>query len=103
MIEWIGQELAKHEAVDVGILNAVSGQLEDKHEYSAVKVVYASNGTIEGVWLHNPWGVDTSNGIASAGHNDGANRWIRFHHPGNVCIRRSDNLASEWCDRPMVG
>jgi hypothetical protein len=93
MLAWIDQELSSGEAVDVGILNAVSGQLEDKHEYSAVQVVRSSNGTIEGIWLHNPWGVDTSNGIAAAGHNDGANDGYVFITPATFAYA-ADNLAA---------
>ncbi len=93
MLYWIDQQLQAGKAVDMGTATAIPGQLEEHHEYSCVQVVYNSDGSIAGMWVHNPWGVDTNAGIADYGHNDGYNDGYVFITP-DVAYYVMSNLAS---------
>ena len=73
MLSWIDEQLSEGKAVNMGFAQDIAGQTYGHHEYSAVEVVYNNDGSIAGIWVHNPWGVDLSTGMASYGHNDGYN------------------------------
>lgn len=96
LLTWIDQQLSAGKAVDVGTnpnAKDIPLLLVDDHEYSAVKVEYYSDGEIAGMWVHNPWGVDTSYGMAPYGYNDGANDGFVFVTP-QIAYACFSNVAS---------
>lgn len=93
MASWIDSQLRAGRAVDIGFANDVNGQIYGSHEYTVNSVVWNTDGTVAGLWVRNPWGVDLSTGLAAPGHNDGHNDGYVFISP-DVAFFDCNDLAS---------
>ena len=76
---WINEELGQGDAIEMAIYNGTSNEmaipniLVNDHMYGVLSDTVNASGKITGFWVRNPWGVDTPDGMAAAGHNDGQN------------------------------